>query len=167
MDSEEFDFASADAIAAVLSLDFKYDEKELFQKCLTWAQQQCVSLKLEVTPESQRSVMEPFIHMIAFSGMSLTELADQPCRSGILTGLEISLIYRSIAGEKVETGFRKFARKNHLCPFWEPNLRVPIFKCEVPGHVFQLRCCICIVKSPNSNATLTPWGNLSYDNCSG
>lgn len=111
MESAKFVDASEAAITALLSLSFTYDERMLFAKCVEWAARECHRQKLEVTPENQRKVMQSFIHLIAFPGMTAAEFAGQPCTSGILTDKEQVLIFRAIAGEEVETGFRKETRR--------------------------------------------------------
>lgn len=121
MDSEEFKFASADAIAAVIALDFKYDEEDVYGKCMMWAKQQFVSQELEVTRMKMRSFMEPFIHMIAFPGMKLPKSEGPRSRSGVLSPSEACLIIKSFEDKKVETKFRKEARKGYPCLHWKAN----------------------------------------------
>lgn len=111
IESADFMNASEAAITALLSLTFTYDKRMLFGKCVEWAARECHRQKLEVTPENQRKVMQSFIHLIAFPGMTAAEFAGQPCTSGILTDKEQVLIFRAIAGEEVETGFRKEVRR--------------------------------------------------------
>lgn len=130
MDSAGFMDASEAGIAALLSLPFKYDETDLFEKLLMWSEAKCGRQELEVTPENQRKVMQPFIHMIAFPGMSVHQFADLPCKSGVLTEQEQLLIFKWIVtGVGGDTGFRVEARKGYPCHFWRANERVAIQKC--------------------------------------
>lgn len=82
-----------DAMKSFISRDtLIVTEVVLFKACLNWSVAECERQKLDVTPENQRQVMEPFIHEIRFPVMSIQELEEVIEPSKILKPQEVLLI---------------------------------------------------------------------------
>lgn len=135
---KDFMIASAAAIHAVLVKDFTFNESRLLRRCLQWAEHQCEQLGRQLTPSNKRQLMEPFIREIAFSSMTVREFKVVSA-SGILTEYEELLVFRSIAGIQIETGFRSI-RKRHPCRHWQPNCFPDLYSCTGCGKILCWAC---------------------------
>lgn len=111
----DFDNTSVEAMAVLVSQPvLSVSETELFEACFKWA---VAKLRKEKNSNGKvysteiRKLMEPFIHEFAFAQMSASDFAGNPCL--VLREAEQALIFRRIAGKKVETGFRKKRQSHH------------------------------------------------------
>lgn len=114
--SDDFLHSCVQGLTDILAIDIEMKELQKFQRCLQWAEKECVRQGLSVTPENKRSVMNPFINHFAFPSMSAAEFAGVPCESGVLTAQEQATILRMKHGVELETPFRMKVRPVHPCP---------------------------------------------------
>ena len=136
LSSADFLNASCRSVAAFVSLDrSSVTDLQLFTRCLEWSEKECERQGLEVLPANQRMVMEPFIYQISFESMTAAEFAGHPCQSAVLTAEEQATILRIIAGQKMESKFKKKQQpegKRYMD--WKQELEScrPFLRCRPP-----------------------------------
>lgn len=173
MDSAGFMEASAAVIAVLLSLPLKYEEMDLFRKCVKWAEKSCRRQGLAATAENQRKVMDPFIHLIAFSGMSAEEFADLSFKSDILTDKEKVHIFQSFFRTgKFETGFPKNRRSGYPCLSWKANEYIMFRQCmqcgkKICDDCYTRQCDDSRCRGCDCNAKWKKIGRKLWTTCSG
>ena len=171
MASADFLNASCASVTVFVSLDkTSITELQLFTRCLEWSEKECKRQGLEVQPENQRKVMEPFIYRISFESMRAAEFAGLPCESGVLTGDEQAVILRIAAGKSVESRFmKKQEPEGNGCRNWKPAPEYH-FYCNLCDRHVCLDCYVAEIRNTGVSFCSRSWprgscyGNFILDN---
>ena len=124
--SARFLKAPPDVVKAITMMKvLDISEVQLYERCMEWAKEECGRRKKEPTAGNMRSCMQSFVQNIAFSSMTMEELA-MISRSGILSPQERLLIYDSMGDKSVDSPFRAKKRERPAtlsCPHQRQGYR--------------------------------------------
>lgn len=79
----EIDYNTLESILARETLNAR--EVSVFEAALRWAEAECQRQGLEVTPDSQRTVLAKALYLIRIPAMKVEEFANGAAQSGVLT----------------------------------------------------------------------------------